>query len=409
MSDNRSKTILDWLGFQSGEKMMTHRWFGRTLGWALSAIFLFVLFSALALLAISFTKLFTSMPDDSNDAVRNFGLILAAVFTAGFAAWRGVILTRQADTAEQGHITDRYIKAVEQLGAEKVQKIEGKETTVPNIEVRVGALYTLERIAADSLRDHIPIMETICAYVRNNSPAKSLEPTKPPFTFGHPKADIQTAIDIIGRRNQAQKSLEQEKRFRLDLSKTDLSFVDFRGGDFSAARFVRCRIEAASFRSCPMHGTILVGSLVNYSDFNKAQLIGARLDHCVINLPTITPGTMSESINFANLFGVCLAGAELSAINYLGEVEDVRKTFGSKDTILHHEIEFKADYVRELNQELRIAKRKNDSVKLEALSVNANKESYLNWLPHPKTDTTFGWSHHEFLKKLNLNKWPYTD
>lgn len=46
---------------------------------------------------------------------------------------------------EQGHITDRFTKAIEQLG-----KLDGDR---PNIEVRLGAIYALERIAIDSPRD----------------------------------------------------------------------------------------------------------------------------------------------------------------------------------------------------------------------------------------------------------------
>ena len=64
---------------------------------------------------------------------------------------------------EQGHITDRYTKAIEQLG-----KLDGDK---PNIEIRLGAIYALERIARDSPRDHWTIMEVLTAYVRQNSPA----------------------------------------------------------------------------------------------------------------------------------------------------------------------------------------------------------------------------------------------
>jgi hypothetical protein len=41
----------------------------------------------------------------------------------------------------------------------------------PNVEVRLGAIYALERIAYDSPRDHWPIIEVLTAYVRQNAPA----------------------------------------------------------------------------------------------------------------------------------------------------------------------------------------------------------------------------------------------
>ncbi|MBY0374073.1 MAG: hypothetical protein K2Q23_08770, partial [Bryobacteraceae bacterium] len=52
---------------------------------------------------------------------------------------------KATEIAEQGHITDRFTKAVEQLGKMDDQK--------PNIPVRLGAIYALERIARDSERD----------------------------------------------------------------------------------------------------------------------------------------------------------------------------------------------------------------------------------------------------------------
>ena len=36
--------------------------------------------------------------------------------------------------------------------------------------ITVGAIYALERIAQDSERDHIPVMETLCTYIRENAP-----------------------------------------------------------------------------------------------------------------------------------------------------------------------------------------------------------------------------------------------
>lgn len=75
---------------------------------------------------------------------------------------------------EQGHITDRYTKAIEQLG-----KLDGDK---PNIEIRLGAIYALERIARDSPRDHWTIMEVLTAYVRQNAPAAPIgEPPEKPL------------------------------------------------------------------------------------------------------------------------------------------------------------------------------------------------------------------------------------
>jgi hypothetical protein len=54
----------------------------------------------------------------------------ALLFTA-----RNFILSRE------GQVTDRYTKAIEQLGSDK-------------LDVRIGGIYALERVARDSARDH---------------------------------------------------------------------------------------------------------------------------------------------------------------------------------------------------------------------------------------------------------------
>ncbi|MEL6266880.1 MAG: hypothetical protein AAFR52_14740, partial [Pseudomonadota bacterium] len=148
----------------------------------------FLLYDAVAAVA-------AELVDKADDPVALRGLAyplgvgitaLAALLAAPLVLIRTYVAERQATTAEQGHITDRFTKAVEQLGAEKtVKRIarikdprtggrrrETVEETVPNLEVRLGAIYALERIAQDSERDHIPIMETLCAYIRENAPAR---------------------------------------------------------------------------------------------------------------------------------------------------------------------------------------------------------------------------------------------
>src|SRR5829696_7633641 len=66
------------------------------------------------------------------------------------------ITARTFEVAEQGHITERYTKAIEQLGSDK-------------LDVRLGGIYALERIAVDSERDHPTVVEVLSAFVREHS------------------------------------------------------------------------------------------------------------------------------------------------------------------------------------------------------------------------------------------------
>jgi Pentapeptide repeats (9 copies) len=60
---------------------------------------------------------------------------------------------QQLNLTEQGQITDRYTKAVEQLGHEKAP-------------VRLGALYSLEHLAQDNPNYRQTVVDVVCAYLR---------------------------------------------------------------------------------------------------------------------------------------------------------------------------------------------------------------------------------------------------
>ena len=101
---------------------------------------------------------------------------------------------------EEGHITDRFTKAIAQLGDDKMA-------------IRLGGIYALERVAKDSEKDHGPIMEVLTAYVRQNAyrPGEDSEggreedPEEDPEGGrengrGLPTTDIQAILTVIGRR-----------------------------------------------------------------------------------------------------------------------------------------------------------------------------------------------------------------
>jgi hypothetical protein len=67
-------------------------------------------------------------------------------------------------------ITDRINAVVLGLGVEKTVNVTENgqviERTEPNIEVRIGAILALERIAKENLDVHVQIMELLCTYIR---------------------------------------------------------------------------------------------------------------------------------------------------------------------------------------------------------------------------------------------------
>ena len=107
------------------------------------------------------------------------GLItaLGGIFAAPLTLWRLRLIGRQTKATEDGLTTERLTKAVLALGADKdVKRFTSKnetpqtiEETVPNLEVRNGAILALERISEDTPDYHIQIMEILTAYIRENA------------------------------------------------------------------------------------------------------------------------------------------------------------------------------------------------------------------------------------------------
>ncbi len=175
-------------GMQKASEVVTGLLFLLVLSTIVGAIFLwpFLLFRTI-----------TNVLFGSSDEIRNTLLAVGALIGVPFLIWRTTIAAKQTDISRESHYTALFTKAVEQLGADKVvkrrqpkriqnaevgdeasktanfvQEYESYEVTERNYEVRLGAIYALERIAQDSKRDAWPINLTLCSYIANNAPPK---------------------------------------------------------------------------------------------------------------------------------------------------------------------------------------------------------------------------------------------
>jgi hypothetical protein len=80
--------------------------------------------------------------------------VLAGVFFTYRQAQTG---RRQLEVAQQGQVTERFTRAIDQLGN-------------TNLDVRLGDIYALERIANDSPQDRATVAEVLTAFVRGHAP-----------------------------------------------------------------------------------------------------------------------------------------------------------------------------------------------------------------------------------------------
>ncbi len=194
------------------------------------------------------------------------------------------ITKQKNEIAEQDTITVSLNKATENLGK--------KDGDIPVIEVRLGALLALERIAKNSIRDHIPIIEILCAYVRTNSKLdNSIDLTEPL------RADIGVAISIIARRDKwydGKKRIQMEKKQEYHI---DLRNCDLRGADLFRANLTDAWIGGVNLDGAGIIGADLSGALLINTNLSGALLANTNLKGTTTRISFAYTGNFSECKN----------------------------------------------------------------------------------------------------------------
>jgi uncharacterized protein YjbI with pentapeptide repeats len=205
------------------------------------------------------------------------------------------------EITRQGQITDRFTRAIDQLGQHGQDKLD----------VRLGGIYALERIARESAEDHGPIMEVLTAYLREHArvqparavrgplqpeeQARSTDADEPPRL----PADVQAIATVLGRRPEERRRQEQRP---LDLREVDLRVADLTGAHLEMARLRDAHLDKANLIGVRMEGTDLRGAHLEKAAFRYAHLEGANL---------LGAHLEAADLRHANLKGADLVDAHL--------------------------------------------------------------------------------------------------
>jgi len=295
---------------------------------------------------------------EAKDLAYGIAVLLGAMVAAAtipFTLLRTWINERTATATEEGLITDRINKAVEGLGAEKTVRLHRKdsngnflfhekegsqgdtksdldfkrpvivELTEPNLEVRIGAIYALERISQDSARDHIQIMEILCAYIRQNAPAHFARPfdiddlIKPERRNklpggSTPRVDIQAAVSVIARRDKKRVEQERERGYRIDLRGCNLQNVDFESGNWGEAVFDgsaldQANLEASQFERASFSNCSFENGYFKESSLNHASAVGAQFRFIGISQKAGNLEILNSMDTLAAIFDRCEFGS----------------------------------------------------------------------------------------------------
>jgi hypothetical protein len=233
-----------------------------------------------------------------------------------YYTWRRItIAENNLKVSQEGQITERFTRAVDQLGA-----ID--QSGNPAIEIRLGGIYALERIANESEKDYWPIMEILTAYVRKNSSIEIGDNNK----VTHISMDIQA--------NESTKSGTQEiAKISLD-TQAILTVIGRRKYSFGAGESIRLNLsgtylrksilketnlERANFGYAYLENAYLGWSHLKQAVFLRANLENAYLGHSYLeNAVFIETNLENTDLSWANLKDALLMKAHIKRTIFRG-------------------------------------------------------------------------------------------
>jgi uncharacterized protein YjbI with pentapeptide repeats len=249
-------------------------------------------------------------------------------------------------TAERSHaldqarlITERFTRAVDQLGSDK-------------LDVRLGGIYALERIARDSRDDHPQVMEVLTAYVREHvpwrpqrtanedahtlaAPIKAIRDQSPQpkpsrltqsrdhhgpdgnardhedegdTELSPPPTDVQAAVTVLGRRDAS----HDRHGVPLDLGHTNLRRVTLSGSNLAGASLRGTNLDAAALRRTNLQDADLARANLQDADLADADLKNANLRGANLRRARLKADLRGAVLTDANLRGACLTDGDLS-------------------------------------------------------------------------------------------------
>lgn len=245
-----------------------------------------------------------------------------AILFGAYFAWK------RLEVNQEGQITERFTRAIDQLGA---THSDGRK----NLEVRLGGIYALERIAKDSVKDHWPIMEVLTAYLVEHAPKRPSD-LMPTSNQRFVTPDTRAILNVIARRHwEYEVGTENTiSLVNLELSDTELSHAHFKYSQISntnlnEAMWLGTNFEKACISGSAMNSSCFAGSnfegaqirLVGFvdSDFEEANMVNVYFEKCNFQ------GALMHSVQ--------LQGAEFPLATGLTK-EQIESTIIDRETVL---------------------------------------------------------------------------
>jgi hypothetical protein len=242
----------------------------------------------------------------------------------------GALLTFRLNS--RGQMTDRYSKAIDQLGSNQ-------------LDVRLGGIYALEQIAVDSERYHTTVVEMLSAFVREHSDpvyrwrqhSAQFQQERPipkeeeerDQAYDHVKLaryllpdDVQVAVTVLGRlppTHGSRGNLNGAYLAGAALDGANLSHTSLVAATLSDGNHHRANLSGAHLDGAQLQGAHLDRGQLQNAHLDGAQLQDAHLDGAQLQGAYLDGAQLQGAyLDGVQLRGACLKGARLNGVQLRG-------------------------------------------------------------------------------------------
>lgn len=229
--------------------------------------------------------------------------LAAAVVAAVIAVYGHQTRLDELALSRDSDVTDRYTKAVEQLGQESAV-------------VKIGGIYALERIHRESPLDRDTIWNLLHTYADMRAPSlldgvidNEVDPA------------LEACLQVLGRTSGPSPPVRLRDR---SLRRINLTGSSFPRSIFAGSDFIGAKLNGSDFSESFLRDLLLRAASARNADFSGATLSGANLTEAHLQGANLRRAHLrgadltSADLSNANLRDADLTGADLARANLAG-------------------------------------------------------------------------------------------
>jgi uncharacterized protein YjbI with pentapeptide repeats len=154
---------------------------------------------------------------------------------------------------------------------------------------------------------HLPLVEALCAFVRETSPAR--------LNIDQVATDVQAALTVLKRREKSLKDGTELGEWPLNLGETTLPMADLSGAKFAWANLSEDNLSSADLHNANLFQANLYKANLSGANLSKASLDGAILVEANLSKAKLINASLSGAfLDKANLSGADLSGANATQL-----------------------------------------------------------------------------------------------